>query len=374
MIDAADPPGPRGRVELSRISVRYGTQTVVRDVSLDIAPGEFVCLLGPSGCGKTTTLRAIAGLTAIDAGVIRIDGKPANQLPAHQRQIGMVFQDLALFPHMTVHQNVAFGLRLRRVDRKTIDTEIATMLRMLHLDGLRDRLPRQLSGGQQQRVAIARSLVVRPSVLLLDEPFAALDRKLREAMRLEVRALQRRLGITVIFVTHDQEEALTMSDRVVVMNRGAIEQVGMPSDIYEMPASRFVMNFVGTSNFLAVANVRHTAEGILCRLADHEIIIAARTVPQDRADAQREIAIRPERIRIAETASPDLNNNVLGTVRDVVYDGVSVTYDVALRDEQTLLVREQNRGSTTMRARPQVGDTILLEWRHDDAVLLGDVA
>jgi putative spermidine/putrescine transport system ATP-binding protein len=361
----------RGRVELSRISVSYGAHDVVRDVSLDIAPGEFVCLLGPSGCGKTTTLRAIAGLAAVNAGSIHIDGKLANHLPAHQREIAMVFQDLALFPHMTVDQNVSFGLRLRRVDSKTIDTEVSAMLRMLHLEGLRDRLPRQLSGGQQQRVAIARSLVVRPAVLLLDEPFAALDRKLREEMRLEIRALQRRLGITVVFVTHDQEEALTMSDRIVVMNLGAVEQIGTPSEIYEVPASRFVMNFVGLSNFLAVDDVRRAVGDVRCRLAGHEITLSVGTIPENRADGRREIAIRPERIRVVVEADPVLGNRIAGTVRDIVYDGASVTYDIALADEQRLMVREQNVGLATKRVKHRVGDTVVLEWGNEDAVLIG---
>jgi putative spermidine/putrescine transport system ATP-binding protein len=373
MTAAADPPPVRGQVELSQVSVSYGNHNVVRDVSLDIAPGEFVCLLGPSGCGKTTTLRAIAGLAAIDAGIIRIDGKQANHLPAHQRGIAMVFQDLALFPHMTVHQNVAFGLRLRGVDAKTIDAEVTATLRMLHLEGLHARMPRQLSGGQQQRVAIARSVVVRPSVLLLDEPFAALDRKLREEMRLEIRALQRRLGITVVFVTHDQEEALTMSDRVVVMNRGAVEQIGTPSDIYETPASRFVMNFVGACNFLVVDEVTRSGGEIRCRLVDREITLSARTIPEDNPDGQREIAIRPERIRVAAMASPVPHNNVTGVVRDVVYEGAAVTYDVGLQDGQKLIVREQNIGSIITRERRRAGDTVILEWGNDDAVLIGHI-
>ena len=194
--------GGKGYVRLDEVVVSYGREPVVRGITLDIVPGEFVCLLGPSGCGKTTTLRSIAGLVAVDAGTISIDGKVANLLPAHRRGIGMVFQDLALFPHMTVRQNVAFGLALRHVEEAAIATRVRDMLALLHLDGFEDRLPRQLSGGQQQRVALARSLVVNPSVLLLDEPFAALDRKLREEMRREIRSLQRQLGITTVFVTH----------------------------------------------------------------------------------------------------------------------------------------------------------------------------
>jgi len=242
----------KGAVQLADVVLSYGAQRVVHGISLDIAPGEFVCLLGPSGCGKTTTLRAIAGLAAIDSGTIAIDGAVANAKPAHERGIGMVFQDLARFPHMSVERNIRFGLNLRGVDEASARQRVADIVALLRLSGLESRLPRQLSGGQQQRVALARSLVVNPSVLLLDEPFAALDRKLREDMRQEIRSLQRKIGITTVFVTHDQEEAFTMADRVVVMNKCVIEQVGAPSEVYERPANRFVLGFVGTSNFLRV--------------------------------------------------------------------------------------------------------------------------
>lgn len=365
---------PRGHVQLQNVSISYGGREVVHDVSLDIAPGEFVCLLGPSGCGKTTTLRSIAGLAAVASGRIFIDGRQVESLPAHQRGIGMVFQDLALFPHMTVRQNISFGLRLRRTNAGKIDADLADIIRMLHLDGLQDRLPRQLSGGQQQRVAIARSLIVQPSVLLLDEPFAALDRKLREEMRFEIRALQRRLGITVIFVTHDQEEALTMSDRVCVMNHGRLEQVDPPSEIYERPVSRFVMNFVGYANFLRVTDVRQSDAMIQCRLADQVVRLSGRTIAIASIDGQCEIAIRPEHIRIVTGSATATANQVTGVVREVAYEGVSVIYEIALPTDQTIKVREQNIGSTISRRRPAVGDEIVVEWDFADAVLIGGAA
>jgi putative spermidine/putrescine transport system ATP-binding protein len=349
----------KGSVRLEDVVLSYGNERVVHGVSLDIASGEFICLLGPSGCGKTTTLRAIAGLTAVDSGTISIDGVTANAKPAHERGIGMVFQDLALFPHMTVARNIRFGLALRGVDGDAAAKRIADVVALLRLSGLESRFPRQLSGGQQQRVALARSLVVNPSVLLLDEPFAALDRKLREDMRQEIRALQRKIGITTVFVTHDQEEALTMADRVVVMNKGVVEQVGSPDEIYERPANRFVLGFVGYSNFLRVSDVRDSRgriAGVDCALGNHIIGDAGEVV---------EIALRPERVRLA---AADADANVLqGTVRSVAYEGALRSYDVALADGQAILAREQNAARGP---RPRTGEVVTVTWYADDAIVL----
>jgi putative spermidine/putrescine transport system ATP-binding protein len=360
----------RGRVRLSGIEVGYGGRTAVHHVSLEVAPGEFVCLLGPSGCGKTTTLRAIAGLVGIQAGSIEIDGQAADHLPAHRRRIAMVFQDLALFPHMTVHENVAFGLALQRLDAGTIRQRVSAMLAMLHLDGFDERLPRELSGGQQQRVAIARSLVVNPSVLLLDEPFASLDRKLREEMRREIRSLQRRLGITVVFVTHDQEEALAMSDRVVVMNLGRIEQIGMPSEVYENPASRFVMGFVGLTNFLRVEAVRRAGAAARCRLAGVEITLATSPIAADGSQTAPELAIRPERLRLAPEATTALGNRVPGTVRNIAYEGGSITHEIELADGQLVITRAQNLGIASHAPGPRIGERVIVAWGDEDARLI----
>lgn len=361
----------KGAVALSDVVIAYGAERAVHGVSLEIAPGEFICLLGPSGCGKTTTLRAIAGLVGVDAGTIAIDGRLANALPAHMRGIGMVFQDLALFPHMTVRRNIAFGLELRRVDAATTDRRIAEMVELLQLDGLEDRLPRQLSGGQQQRVALARSLVVSPSVLLLDEPFAALDRKLREDMRREVRALQRQLGITAVFVTHDQEEALTMADRVVVMNNGIIEQVGRPSDVYESPANRFVLSFVGYANFLRVENAGWQGTGVVATIAGSLCMLGDRFLATSAPAAIREVAIRPERVRLPETADDALAGaSVPGVVRSVAYEGATLTCEVVLADGQSLLVREPNaRDTRGIRRAP--GDAVTIAWDPADVILVG---
>ena len=349
----------KGAVQLAGVALSYGNERVVHGISLDIAPGEFVCLLGPSGCGKTTTLRAIAGLAAVDTGTISIDGAVANAKPAHDRGIGMVFQDLALFPHMSVERKIRFGLELRRVDREAATQRVKEMVALLRLSGLEDRLPRQLSGGQQQRVALARSLVVNPSVLLLDEPFAALDRKLREDMRLEIRALQRKIGITTVFVTHDQEEALTMADRVVVMNSGIIEQVGSPSEVYETPANRFVLGFVGFSNFLRLEHL----SGARARIAGTDCALGAHVIGG--SGAAREIALRPERARLAP--ANEFENELSGTLRGVAYEGALRSYDVVLADGQSVLVREQN----AMRARrPEMGDRVTIAWHPDDAIVL----
>jgi putative spermidine/putrescine transport system ATP-binding protein len=237
-------------LQLCALTKRFGALTAVDAIDLSVAPGEFVTLLGPSGCGKTTTLNMIAGFIAPDAGGIRLQGRAVEALPPFRRDLGLVFQDYALFPHMTVAENVGFGLRMRRVPRGEVAQRVAEALELVQLSGLGERRPLQLSGGQRQRVALARALVIRPAMLLLDEPLSNLDLKLREEMRVEISALQRRLGIATVFVTHDQGEALTMSDRVAVMCQGHIEQIGTPGDIYERPATRFVAGFIGAANVI----------------------------------------------------------------------------------------------------------------------------
>ena len=238
-------------LSLNGLSKHYGDFYAVREVSLTIADGEFLVLLGPSGCGKTTTLRMVAGFIEPSAGHVRLAGQDVTLLPPWKRNAGMVFQSYALFPHMTVAQNVAFGLEMRKLPRADIERRVEEALALVRLGGYGGRLPRQLSGGQQQRVALARALAIRPDVLLLDEPLCNLDAKLRQEVRVEIRELQRQLGLTTVMVTHDQEEALTMADRLVVMNEGSVRQVGSQRDLYERPADRFVAGFVGRSTFLA---------------------------------------------------------------------------------------------------------------------------
>ena len=347
----------RGSIRLTRLSLQHGGRGVVHAIDLDIAPGEFLCLLGPSGCGKTTTLRAIAGLHRVAGGTVEIDGVVANEIQAHRRNIAMVFQDLALFPHMTVTENIGFGLKLLRLPETESRARLAQMVSLLHLDGLEQRLPRQLSGGQQQRVAIARSLVVQPSVLLLDEPFAALDRKLREEMRREIRALQRQLGLTVVFVTHDQEEALTMADRVVVMNQGAIEQVGPPAEIYERPASRFVLDFVGQTNFL-----RAERDGDGYRVAGQRLRASGNRLTGE----PLQLAVRPERLGFAD-AMPATTNRLAGRIDEIAYEGALMSFRVVLADGQRLDLRGTNLGTGAQR---RLGEEVVVAWRAEDTLVI----
>ena len=298
-------------LRLAGLEKRYGPTVAVAGIDLEVREGEFMTLLGPSGCGKTTTLGLIAGFFPPSAGEIYLKGKPVAGLPPFKRDIGVVFQDYALFPHMTAGENVAFGLKMRNMEKSECDQRVREALDLVQLGGLAERRPLELSGGQRQRVALARALVIRPGVLLLDEPLSNLDLKLREEMRVEIAGLQRRLGITTVFVTHDQGEALVMSDRIAVMNAGRIEQVGAPADIYERPATRFVAEFIGRMNFFTEAN--------------------------------RLIAIRPERARLSGHKRDDFARP--GTVRQVLYLGATLEYHLTLESGERALVEAPNDGS-----------------------------
>jgi ABC-type Fe3+/spermidine/putrescine transport system ATPase subunit len=347
--------GPRAAdIALRGLVKRYGATRALDGVSLDVAPGEFFTLLGPSGCGKTTSLRAIAGFVAPEAGDVLIGGARVNGVPPHRRRVGLVFQNYALFPHRTVRQNVAFGLRMQRTPADEIRRRVDEALALVQLPGYGDRYPRQLSGGEQQRVALARALVTRPAVLLLDEPLGALDKKLRDHMKIELKRLQRDVGVTTIYVTHDQEEALTMSDRVAVMRAGRVEQVGAPREIYETPATMFVAGFIGNTNLLAGKSGGGAA--VEC---GGVTVLTAGGAPAPGAAVT--IAIRPERIRLepagrleptarrehstgrredfagrpGDPASGDddaaggLANEIAATVAHVVYQGETVRYVLA---------------------------------------------
>jgi putative spermidine/putrescine transport system ATP-binding protein len=281
-------------IELVGVSKRYGRNPVVEDVNLTVAEGEFVSLLGPSGCGKTTTLRIIAGFVTPCSGEVRIGGRRMNDIPPYRRDTGMVFQQYALFPHMTVAENVAFGLKMRRAGGRDLAMHVEEALRLVKLEGLEKRMPRELSGGQQQRVALARALAIRPQVLLLDEPLSNLDAKLRAETRDELRRIQKETAITAIFVTHDQEEALIVSDRVAVMNKGRIVQVGPPHHIYQQPASRFVADFIGRTNFL---EGRVEGGRFFCR-AGMNVPLLGSTF-----SGPATLSIRPERLSLSTTAS-----------------------------------------------------------------------
>jgi putative spermidine/putrescine transport system ATP-binding protein len=336
------------RLDIDQLAKRYGDFYAVRDVSLSVADGEFLVLLGPSGCGKTTTLRMVAGFIEPTAGQVRLAGGDVTLLPPWKRNTGMVFQSYALFPHLTVAQNVAFGLEMRKLPKPEIDKRVDEALALVRLAGFGVRLPRQLSGGQQQRVALARALAIRPDVLLLDEPLSNLDAKLRQEVRVEIRELQRQLGLTTVMVTHDQEEALTMADRLVVMNEGTVHQVGTQRDLYERPADRFVAGFVGRTTFLA-----GTVEGGRFRTDGGLDLAVAGSAPGRAA-----LSLRPERLEIAP-GSLGLDNDLPGTVEFVSYLGAQIDIHVRLSPADRLVVQIANRGGFA----PEVGQQVHVGWR-----------
>ncbi|SKA33866.1 putative spermidine/putrescine transport system ATP-binding protein [Enhydrobacter aerosaccus] len=318
-------------IKLESVTKSFDGKVVAVDgVTLEIKAGEFFSLLGPSGCGKTTSLRMIAGFESPDSGRVHVGGQDITDVPVHHRDMGMVFQSYALFPHRTVAENVAFGLRMRGVSRSEIDRRVAAALAQVALTGFEHRRPAQLSGGQQQRVALARAIVIEPRVLLCDEPLGALDRKLRQQMQFELKELQQRLGVTLVFVTHDQEEALAMSDRIAVMNRGKVEQVGSPTEIYERPRTRFVADFIGEINLLD--------------------------------DGSKPRALRPEKIRLVPTAQARL----AGTVETANFLGGATLYRVSAGG-RTYLARETHSGERSPRA---AGDAVGLAWNDTDIVTL----
>ena len=349
-----EPPHASGTVTLTGLVKRYGTTRALDGVSLTVAPGEFFTLLGPSGCGKTTTLRSVAGFVAPDAGEVAINGVVVTGVPPHRRHVGMVFQHYALFPHRTVAQNVGFGLRMQRVAKPEINRLVGDALALVQLPGHGGRYPGQLSGGEQQRVALARALVTRPAVLLLDEPLGALDKKLRDHMKIELKRLQREVGITTIYVTHDQEEALTMSDRIAVMHRGRVEQVATPRGLYETPATAFVAGFIGNINLLSGRGAgANTVECGSARLA------VSGAAPAGAAVA---VALRPERVRLDPTGAVD---TVLAmTVAHVVYQGETVRYILQSDAGFELQALELGEVRFTAGARVRAG------WAAADARIL----
>ena len=328
-------------VRLANIRHRFGDVVAVRDVNLTVRAGEFLTLLGPSGSGKTTTLNIVAGFLEPTSGEVYINEEPATDKAPHLRNIGMVFQNYALWPHMTVFQNVAFPLRMRKEKKATIRHRVEEALAMVRLQGLGTRLPRQLSGGQQQRVALARALVFNPPLLLMDEPLGALDKKLREQMQLEIKHLQKRLGITVIYVTHDQEEALFMSDRVAVTSGGTIVQIGTPVDLYNRPANRFVADFIGESNFLSGKIQSIDASAQSCHVVtDGGFILRGMLGHPARTGEPVVAAIRPEKIHVQETsASPGEDRGSPASIVEAIYLGDWVKYRIELASGETLLVK-----------------------------------
>ncbi|MFQ5434858.1 MAG: ABC transporter ATP-binding protein [Anaerolineae bacterium] len=349
-------------VELVQVVKRFGDVVAVNDINLKIEDGEFFSLLGPSGCGKTTTLRMVAGLETVTAGEILLRGKAIGQTPAFKRPVNTVFQNYALFPHMTVERNVAFGLEMQKVPKPEIKTRVANVLDMVRMSKMARRRPNQLSGGQQQRIALARALVNRPEVLLLDEPLGALDLKLRKAMQLELKQLQERVGITFIYVTHDQEEALTMSDRIAVMDAGKVLQVGSPEEVYEHPKTRFVADFIGEINFLEGTVAEIFGEDIAVSLEGQGTVQARSNVPVQQGQAVS-VVIRPEKFSLGQ------NGMVNGRVEETIYIGTDTRYIIRLTEKASVTVREQNLDPSQAR-KYHVGDEVGLNWNPAHALVL----
>ena len=339
----------------------------VDNLSINIYDGEFFALLGPSGCGKTTTLRMIAGFEHPTSGEILLDGQAIQDIPSYYRPVNTVFQDYALFPHMSVLQNIMFGLKMEKVPRKDAQNRAMEALELVQLPHIANRKPRELSGGQQQRVALARALVKRPSVLLLDEPLGALDLKLRRQMQIELKSMQQHLGITFIFVTHDQEEAMTMANRIAVMNQGIALQIGKPEEIYETPRTRFVADFIGETNFLQGQLLDDNGT---VRLGDESVIVASLNNAPVQRDDKVTIAIRPERITIKPYEAQS-KIGVSARIQQVNYIGTDTRYVVRLNDESELSVRVQNTSpsnSTTFSPNQLVN----VSWTKENARILAD--
>jgi spermidine/putrescine ABC transporter ATP-binding subunit len=364
----AEPNGAdaRGAISLRRITKRYGDERVVDAVSLEIRPGEFFSLLGPSGSGKTTTLMMIAGFADLEEGQILIDGTDIAAEPPQRRGFGMVFQNYAIFPHLNVFENVAFPLRARRVPGPEIERRVRDALALVRLERFGERFARQLSGGQQQRVAIARAIVFRPKVVLMDEPLGALDKNLRYEMQVEIKDIQRRLGMTVVYVTHDQEEAMNMSDRIGIMNHGRVEQVGPPTQIYERPVSTFIARFLGEANLLS-GELREVCDGVATIALPGGVTLRAVAPKPLAAGTPVSLFVRPERIALAETAGPPASalNRAAGRIRRMSFLGNILRYVVDVSGAE-ITVDVQNAGSR----RLAEGDAVALAWAVADSLTL----
>jgi len=358
-------------VRLVDVTKRFGDQVAVDSITLDVSDGEFFTLLGPSGCGKTTTLRMIGGFEQPTSGLIELQGVDVTFLPAYQRDVNTVFQSYALFPHLNIYENVAFGLRRKGVSGEELKKRVGEALELVQLIGYEKRVPGQLSGGQAQRVALARALVNRPAVLLLDEPLGALDLKLRKQMGIELKRIQREVGITFIYVTHDQEEAMTMSDRIAVMNKGRYEQLAGPETLYERPATRFVAGFVGASNLLE-GKIGSDGADWTVTLASGGVIRAPKTLGEIGSGGA--IGVRPEKLSLLEPGQQSKGNTLQGTVVDTSYLGVITQYVVEEKGGLRLLVSEQNLDRTTRNDTWRPGEQVTLTWKPENGFVVGDAA
>jgi spermidine/putrescine transport system ATP-binding protein len=356
-------------LEINALNKRFGRQVILEDINLSVRSGEFLTFLGPSGSGKTTLLRLLGGFERPDGGRIVLEGRDISQLPPHKRQVNTVFQNYALFPHLTVFQNIAFGLQNIGLAKAAIDRKVDQALDMVQLGDYGNRFPEQLSGGQQQRVALARALVMEPKVLLLDEPFGALDQKLRQQMQTELKALQRKVGLTFIFVTHDQEEALSLSDRIVVLNQGHLEQVGHPEEIYERPSTRFVAEFMGMENIFALVSVVDEGASLCCRTQGGQTI----RIPKQssRNGMAGFYAVRPSKIALSRTPPPDTVANVLkGRICEGTYVGSAHHWSVAVGRNETWKASQPLYSNRASQVGFCVQDEVYLSWDGQSGILL----
>lgn len=349
---------------VDRLEKRFGQVVAIKDISLTVQRGEFLSLLGPSGSGKTTILRVIGGLDYATSGRIILNGRDVQSLPPYRRNIGVVFQKYALFPHMTAAQNIEFPLKRHGIAREERKRRVGSALDLVRLTGLGDRYPAQLSGGQEQRVALARAIVFEPEVLLLDEPLGALDKQLRERMQREIRSLQADLRITTIFVTHDQTEAMAMSDRIAVINHGLIEQIDTPEALYERPATEFVAGFIGDSNLIPCELLEVCTRCATVRLAEDAIVEVPR---REKIGTTPKLLLRPERITLAHGSGQRGCNSIRGTIVARVYFGDVIVYTIAA-GPLTLMVKQPHQDDA---ARPGIGEEVTARWNPDDGVLVG---
>ena len=355
-----------GQITLTSVTKQFGDTVAVDDVSLQVEGGEFFSLLGPSGCGKTTTLRIIGGFEYPTAGEVYINDELMVETPPYRRPVNTVFQNYALFPHKTVAQNIAFGLQMKKASKAETSDAVERSLDLIQLPGYENRKPSELSGGERQRVALARALINEPTILLLDEPLSALDLKLRKQMQSELKALQRKVGITFVYVTHDQGEALALSDRIAVMNEGKILQVGTPSEIYDSPQTRFVADFIGTTNFLDGTRI---SENEVTLTSEPPLNISCLPNSDVPLNTPVTIAIRPERLDLSATAAPNAPNCLRGTIQDESYLGTTLQYTVQTDYPTPLIAHQQNIGMKDTH-RFQRGDTVYLHWSPENAIVL----
>ncbi|MBT2650121.1 ABC transporter ATP-binding protein [Bacillus sp. ISL-34] len=352
-------------IKVKNVEKSYGNQLIVDRINLDVTRGEFLTLLGPSGCGKTTTLRMIAGFEEPDSGEVLLDGQSVVGVPPYKRDVNTVFQSYALFPHMSVIENIAYGLKMKKVPRSEIESRVKESLRLVQLEQFGNRKPRQLSGGQQQRVAVARALVNNPKVLLLDEPLGALDLKLRKEMQYELKQLQKKLEITFIYVTHDQEEALTMSDRIAVMNRGRIEQIDVPEEIYKRPLTKFVADFIGDTNLFEVSVVDNHLEYPIFELEGCRV--GGRFGKEKNIEGPMYLSVRPERLKLMKD-----NDNAEfllgGTIEEIIFAGLYIQTIVKLNIGTRLTAVSQNAGEYSY----QLGEYVYVTWNEEDGIVIGN--